>query len=92
MYRLSKKQSDQITVISTRKIEISLMAEYVKCGNKERHLDIPDGWRKLGPDEIIQEGDKIANVQQVHWMHVFKDDEDIGSPASFCDHVIRKFN
>jgi len=68
------------------------MGEILKVGNKERHLEIPEGWRKLNPDEIIEKGDKIANVQQIYWMDVTEWDEDIGCPASYCDHVIRKID
>lgn len=51
----------------------------VKCGEKGRHLPIPNGWKLLGPREIVDESDKVANVRQVEWTRVESDE--VGLPA-----------
>lgn len=65
--------------------------ETIKVGEKGRHMEIPEGWRLLKPDEIVEKGDKVANVRQFYWMEA-EVDEDIGFPASHADFVIRKID
>jgi len=67
------------------------MEMIVKCGEKERHLLIPEGYYKLGEDEITKEGDLVANIRKLYWMPIESDPEDIGFKAGLVgDHVIRK--
>ena len=63
----------------------------IKVGEKGRHMEIPEGWRLLEPNEIVERGDKVANVRQFYWMEA-EVDEDIGFPASYSDFVIREIN
>lgn len=65
------------------------MENFVKCGEKEKHLFIPDGWYLLLGNQIVEKGDMVANILQFHWMNI--DDDDVGIIATACgDYVIRK--
>lgn len=63
----------------------------VKCGEKGRHLRIPDGYKLLGRDIIITEEMRdhvlVANIRDLHWEQLY--DDDIGFKADLIgDHVI----
>ena len=61
----------------------------VLCGEKRKHLEIPEGWRKLDPNEEVLKDDKAANIRAICWELVNEDE--IGFTAEIAgDHIIRK--
>lgn len=53
--------------------------DYVKIGDKGRHLKIPKGYKLVTDKSIIITKDnmknfKVANLHQIFWMSVTKDD------------------
>lgn len=59
----------------------------VKCGEKGRHLQIPEGYRKMGDDEVVTIECRVANVFKVQWERV--ENDEIGMKAYVVgDHVI----
>ena len=74
----------------------SWRAGMVKCGDKGRHLAIPDNWRLLGAEEVVEKGDKVANIRALRWEALEEDADydytDVGKLAGsgVGDFVIRR--
>ena len=58
----------------------------IKVGAKQRHLQIPAGWKLLGEYDKVKEWDMVANVFKMRWEYI--DDDEDGLPAcavgDFC--------
>ena len=68
-------------------IDVGVESMKFKIGLKGRHIEIPEGWRRVEHGPII-DGDKVANIYSAVWEHI--DDDDIGMDAQEYELVIRK--
>lgn len=58
-----------------------------KIGAKNRHIEIPEGYRILSGEEQMKEGDLVANIYTIRFERI--DKEDVGLEAGIYDLVIR---
>lgn len=69
------------------------MKQIVKCGEKGRHLEIPEGYQELSKNVVVTEqmapNCLVADIVHLCWIPL--DEEDIGMRAYVIgDHVIEK--
>ncbi len=63
----------------------------VLIGEKRKHLQIPDGYKKVHTG-ICKEGDLFANLMTYKWSPVDKEDVELKMTTDDFDVLIRKIN